>query len=181
MLDPADQKLLLAALDAIQNRPNGPVNLLLQLQLEYSNGDREFGGVESQIWDLLAEAPLTHDVIQRLGRLLRWFDNQSNIADWAGDTVNNTAERRQRLYEKLALPTPVRERMDNLHRVMTAERPILISEKHEKWYTEERKNSRAFYWRHLESYLRDEWKDEDNLQLLDRSSDEIVDRLSDPL
>ena len=53
MFDATDQKLLLAALDAIQNRPNGPANLLLQLQLEYSNCDREFDSetVEPRLWD----------------------------------------------------------------------------------------------------------------------------------
>ena len=179
----ADRSGLLAAIEAVRSRPNGPIRILNQLRLEYDEAATEYDDdkLESEVWDFMKSAPQNHDVIQRFGLMLRTFDATGTIEPWCEKTANNSEERRGLIYKKLGLPTEVAARLDSELPFMEVERPILIAEDHEKWYTSERKGSTGIYWQNLKKVLREQWNDDENLGLLDRASDEIVGRLSDPL
>ena len=168
---------LLSAIEAIRSRSNGPIRLLSQLRLEYDEVDTNFDGaaVENEVWDIIESAPQNHDIIQRFGLMLRTFDAVGTIEPWVNGTANNTEERRELVYKKLGIPESVAKRMDHDHQFMEVERPILIADEHEEWYTSERKRARGVYWRHLHELLRLQWNDDNNLGLLERDQNRSFD------
>ena len=69
-----------------------------------------------------------------------------------------------------------------LRPVLHLGRPTVISEKFTRWYTRARASEREFYWPLYKEYLRNQrnWSELD-LGSLDLASDEVVERLADPL
>jgi hypothetical protein len=176
------EKVLINAIDEVARRKNGPASIIGQLKMEVENLELDLDEsiLEETTHNILLERPLKDDAIQAIGKLLRKFDAEgANV--WTKGTENNTEERRRLLYKKLSLPETIISRLDKDHPYAKVDRPLLITEDYEKWYTPERKKSDSFYWEHLYDYLEAEWKDPDNLAVLDRASDSIVGLLADPL
>ncbi|MBZ4408970.1 Z1 domain-containing protein [Myxococcus sp. XM-1-1-1] len=103
-------------------------------------------------------------------------------APWTAGTPPNSRERRQHIYELLAVDARFRALCDTLIPARTdVEEPTVIAEKHEPWYIAERKAKHTFYWEAYKRQLREVngWP-EGNIIDLDRTTDQIVERLSDP-
>jgi hypothetical protein len=100
---------------------------------------------------------------------------------WTESTGGNTRERRDVIYGLLELTSAQRDRCELLipPRLDYVE-PAVIAAEHEDWYTVDRRTKR-FYWMAYSAYLRKErhWPEE-SLVDLDRATDLIVERLSDP-
>jgi hypothetical protein len=183
MTESLNEDFLSAAVDAIRARRK-PIKLMSQLSLEYENAERDISReiLSEILWNWLAETPAHSDAMQHIGVMLRALDAIGSIEEWVEGTTNNTQARRQLIYKKLGFPENIVARMELEHRFAKIPTPVLISEEHEVWYSAKRKYApQSIYWRQLEQILREQWNDDDNLSLLDRASDEIVSRLSDPL
>lgn len=113
-------------------------------------------------------------------RYLHRWDHMD--AAWADGTAANTLERRQHIYALLQVDDAFRNRCNLLIPArVNVEEPTVIAVEHQEWYTPERKAAHNFYWSAYKKYLREEnnWP-EPSIIDLDRTTDLIVERLSDP-
>ena len=112
--------------------------------------------------------------------LARW--DHAPEADWTNGTIPNSAERRARVYELLDIGPLLREDLDGKIPFFSDAEPVLIiADKFEPWYTDERRAGSTFYWeafaRHLETS--NGW-DPESVLSIDESTSAVVERLSDP-
>ncbi|NRD48803.1 Z1 domain-containing protein [Corallococcus exiguus] len=133
---------------------------------------------------LIAEELLSEDANATpralLTRFLHRWDHMD--ASWADKTKPNTHERRQRIYKLLEVTDEFRTKCDRLIPArVEVEEPTVIADQHEEWYSEARKGQHGFYWNAYTRYLREEnhWA-EPSIIDLDRATDLVVERLSDP-
>ena len=82
----------------------------------------------------------------------------------------------------LGLPAGSAAALARLRPVLQPNRTIVISEKFTRWYTRARALEREFYWPNYKDYLRQKrnWA-ETALDSLDLATDEVMERLADPL
>lgn len=118
-------------------------------------------------------------VFVTLARRLRDWDAVENV-DWIAGTTSLTTARRRRAYDLLALQDGEREWCDEQVPVFKGEPAVVIAEKHEVWYTPDRRLRSDFYWKALTGHLRGQGWDDDSAASLDVSSTRVVERLSDP-
>ncbi len=183
MSDNTELALLTSALGAMgtSSLDAGPLPLLREL-LDAAR-KRRLALVESGARHILQEI-LSEDensparnVFTR--SLIQW-DHVDAV--WAGGNAPNTVERRSKIYDLLDVPPAFRERCDHLIPArLDVEEPAVIAEDHADWYTPERKTTRCFFWNAYRRYLQgvNHWPEESIIDL-DRSTDLIVERLSDP-
>jgi hypothetical protein len=97
-----------------------------------------------------------------------------------GATEPRTVERRQRILELLRIPPVARERLTEIAPVATM-RTTVISLRWKPWYTEKRRIASALYWPHYREHLLSQpgWSGE-SVAALDKATDDVVQRLSDP-
>lgn len=100
---------------------------------------------------------------------------------WAEATEPATPERRERIYQLLDLSSEARDRLDDAFPSASRLDTMIVDPNHwTPWYDEERRSSHDFYWRAYRGVLEKKGWDVDALATLDRSTSEIVQRLSDP-
>jgi hypothetical protein len=119
-----------------------------------------------------------HRVLQV--HMARW-DHAEN-SEWTDGTSANTPERRTRVYDLLQLDVALRQSLDEKIPFFPAgDQTLIIAERFERWYTEERKAGSTFYWDAFARYLEtvNGW-DQDSIMDLDRSTTAVVERISDP-
>lgn len=104
-------------------------------------------------------------------------------ADWANSSKPNTRARRDAIYDAMAMTEDERRAIDNALPFFEAE-PITViaSKRWERWYTEERRAGRTYYWNAFAGYLRETqgWLEESILSL-DETTTAVVERLADPI
>jgi hypothetical protein len=126
----------------------------------------------------LGDASSGDEAVGAFRRALAGWDNEAS-ADWIESTGQNTVERRGIIYDALGLDADFRRLCESKFPFHRREPPVVIAERHERWYDETRRG-RNFYWsayrRQLESQT---WTDE-AVAGLDDSTNRVVERLSDP-
>ncbi|WP_406077242.1 Z1 domain-containing protein [Micromonospora sp. NBC_00858] len=165
-----------AALDAMQ-RP-GPKRLHALAAM--------LGGDAPDIAD--GSALLTHlrdvgpeDALrQQFAHTLAAWDHEQSSATWTDGTSRNTAERRAAVIAALGVDEPTADLFADLFPYAAADGPIVIADDWEEWRTPERRTERNFYWAHYHRYLLDKWRNPDAVADLDKATEEVVRRLSDP-
>lgn len=135
--------------------------------------------VEDLILHLSTSGPNDAAAMSLRRRLVAWDHEES--PSWAADTARNTEGRRGLIYELLGLDADARAFLGTHFPPAFLERPIVIAEDHEHWWTPARKSDRDFYWRSVSRYLREtRGFPEENLQSLDEATDDIISRIADP-
>jgi len=158
----------------------GPADLLKRVNIDREGADV----VTSQ--DLVAF--LNDDNQQSNTGLLRlalalsnWdFEPEPNWDNRDVTTEPRTPERRQKVYKLLRLPADAASRLDIIAPVATM-RTTVISTRWTPWYTEQRRVKSEFYWPQYREHLLHQsgWSAE-SVAALDKASDDVVQRLSDP-
>lgn len=133
--------------------------------------------------DLLArlQKASPDDPVRNLLRtsLVSW--DYAEAPDWADGTARNTRERRDRIYQRLALDPQLTSQLDDDLPFAPVEGVIVVADKFKPWYTEEVRRARNFYWRAYENYLRDvRHFDPVNVKTLDDATDQVMERLTNP-
>jgi hypothetical protein len=113
-----------------------------------------------------------------LGRAL-WRWDCAQEPSWAEGSRPQTAERRAVAYRLLGLTGDAASTVTRRIPLPTAERPVVIAQEHRRWYPPN--NLTEFYWKAYVDYLRNRnrWE-EASINMLDVSTNEILQRLSDP-
>ncbi|MBH0097614.1 Z1 domain-containing protein [Salinibacterium sp. NSLL150] len=102
-------------------------------------------------------------------------------APWSTGTKPWSAERRDLIYERLELSTGAREELDTkIPSASQMDAMIVDSELWNPWYTADRQRSNDFYWQAYRGVLERKGWDVDALTNLNKSTTDIVGRLSDP-
>ena len=165
----------ISALGAMHDRPKG---LLVRAEIEA--GDYGGGEVsEGSLLDYLAGANPNDPLRQNLGlRLAKW--DAASSQEWSQEP-GGTTERRQTTYDLLGLGDELRNWLTTHYPPHDEGTIIITSDEWDPWYSADKRQSR-FYWDAYEKYLRDlkKWPSE-AVQDLDSASDQIVERLADPM
>lgn len=100
---------------------------------------------------------------------------------WTKDTVRNTPERRQLIYQRLCLREQFADVMDRVLPFAPSDPVIVVSEKFRRWYTPDRKEARSYYWDVYRKYLSEvRGFHPENVEALGDATDAVVERLTDP-
>jgi hypothetical protein len=152
----------------------------LSRALDYASEDAP-GGTDVDADTLLAQLQAAGPGDMMLGlvrrKLAKW-DNEH--ADWAGNTLINTAERRALIYQKLELDADWIAFADERLPFQPIARPTIIATEHAQWYSPAIRESRDYYWSCYARQLEAQGWHEDSLIQLNDSTASIVERLADP-
>ena len=131
---------------------------------------------------LLEDALPVNPIVIALGEVVSKLDATTEEHQWTQGTQPFSTERRDVACRLLGLPPKSIGELARLRPVMHLRRPTVISEEFTRWYTRERATEREFYWPCYRNYLRNKrnWTELD-LRSLDLASDEVIERLADPL
>ena len=178
-------KVLQAAIDAMGSRSDslGPRPLLATLLEAFKNRRIDAATEDAE---RLAEALLPDDPNEHLalkwGEALRTWDHLE-LGEWTRGTERHSRERRDLIYELLEMPQGWNRRCEDKHapRLSSFEAVPVIGAEWTPWYDQSRKELRRFFWSHYKDYLLNTqgWP-EASVQNLDRDSNAIVGRLTDP-
>ncbi|MFG3052769.1 Z1 domain-containing protein [Kitasatospora sp. NPDC048239] len=126
---------------------------------------------------LIAAAPDDPLLVLWEKYLSEWDFQES--PDWSGAGAR-TGERRADAYGRLGLDADVCKSLTAAVPVPTEPGATVISTEHEAWFNRDTAAARSFYWEHYAEHLRAKgWKGE-AIAALDESSQQVVERLSDP-
>lgn len=159
----------------------GPANLLKRVNIDREDGDTVTSNDLIQF--LNDDNQQSNTGLLRLTLALSNWDFEPEPA-WdtgkAGTTEPRTLERRLRIYDLLRIPSQAAQRLDEIAPVATM-RTAVISLRWKPWYTPERRIASALYWPHYRDHLLRQpgWNGE-SVAALDKATDEVVQRLSDP-
>jgi hypothetical protein len=111
--------------------------------------------------------------------LVAW--DYEEAPEWVAGTSRNTRERRDLIYQKLAMDSELSTQIDEDLPFAPVEGVIVVAEKFTPWYTEEVRRARNFYWRAYQSYLREvRGFDPVNIETLDDATLQVMERLTNP-
>ena len=165
------------SLDAMKS--TGPRPLLVRMELEAQLNGHQIESAEASLHAAL-EAPSGDSVLSaRLRTQLALWDAEG-VSEWAQGTAPKTADRRSRVYERLALPEALQERLTVLFPVATDGGGVVISTDFESWYADSLKDRPSFYWDHYSEYLCAKGWDPDNVANLGLATGRVIERLADP-
>ncbi len=160
-------------------KTTGPRNLLARMEMEAQLSGHQITSVEASLYAAL-QAPSGDSVLAARFRTQLALWDAEGVSEWAVGTVPKTADRRGRVYEQLALPEVLQERLTVLFPVATDGGGVVISTSFEPWYAESLKDRPSFYWDHYSEYLRAKGWDPDNVANLGLATGRVVERLADP-
>jgi hypothetical protein len=158
----------------------GPLPLDTQLQTAAGHRRVELGedGLR-QVRDALISDDVNHPSRVLFSRMLHRWDFL-RTPGWGAGTAPNTADRRTRIYELLAVDAEFKRQCDErIPARLGSLEPTLITDQHQPWYGPERR-LRNFYWNGYKRYLRAQGWDDSAINQLDRSTELVVERLDDP-
>ena len=102
-------------------------------------------------------------------------------APWTEQTLRNTRERRDRVYELIGAAPELRKAIDDRLPYAPWQRPILIAVRHSRWYDDQVQSGRDFYWSRYRDYLEKVRGFRSTpLQQLGEDTTLVVERLADP-
>ncbi|GAA1749109.1 Z1 domain-containing protein [Streptomonospora arabica] len=110
--------------------------------------------------------------------LTRW-DTAAPGPPWTAETPSCTRERRRHVYEQLRIAAGVAGLLDEYFPLTHESGDVLIADTWERWYSDELRDARGYYWHHYRDLLLEKWEG-DAVARLDGATTEIVQRLSDP-
>ena len=111
--------------------------------------------------------------------LAQW-DAQTDPA-WGASTEPSSVDRRERIYELLELSSDARERLDTEFPSAARLDTMIVDPEHWlPWYDDDRRSANDFYWHAYRGVLEDKGWDAAAIANLDKSTSDIVGRLSDP-
>ena len=170
-------EILAAALNVMVN---GPARLSAALAAApmLANIEGEFT-CEGLLARLQQTSP--DDPVRNLLRtsLVAW--DYAKAPSWAAGSLRNTRERRDLVYERLALEAGLAAEIDDDLPFASVEEVIVVADKFTRWYTDEVKRARNFYWHAYDSYLREaRGFDPLNVGILDEATNEAMERLTNP-
>jgi len=172
---------LVAGMDRILRIANEPRPLTTLGQAAELLDGTHYEVTEDRIRQVLDDeswaGPL-HRVLR--AHLARWDHAESG--GWTGGTSPNTRERRARVYQLLQLDGALQQSLDEKVPFFPGgDATLIIADKFERWYTDERRAGSTFYWDAFSRYLDNVngW-DQDSIIDLDRSTTAVVERISDP-
>lgn len=134
----------------------------------------------SELLDLLKTASPDDPVRNRFrSSLIAWdYDEHGS---WHDGSLRNTDERRARIYSLLGLMPPFIEFLESALPYARLDPIITVSDRFTQWFSDDRKNSRNYYWSAYKTYLGSVRNfDPANLEMLDEATDRVVERLTDP-
>lgn len=159
----------------------GPANLLKRVNVD--RDDEDAVSPNDLIQFLNDDNQQSNTALLRLTLALSNWDFEPEPT-WEkredGETEPRTEERRQRIYNLMRIPEAAAQRLSDIAPVATM-RTTVISLRWKPWYTEERRIKSAFYWPHYRDHLLSQpgWSGE-SVASLDKATDDVVQRLSDP-
>jgi hypothetical protein len=159
----------------------GPANLLKRVNIDRENADSVTP--EDLVHFLDDDNQQSDTALLRLALALSNWDFEPEPA-WdngeEGATEPRTQQRRQKIYDLLLIPLQAQLRLDEIAPVATM-RTAVISLRWTPWYTEARRVASAFYWPHYRDHILKQpgWTGE-SVAALDKATDAVVQRLSDP-
>lgn len=166
-----------AALDAMT--VSGPQPLDRRLRFEAESKQRpELAEPAALIGFLQSRPPVGDRLLIKLRMTLAGWDADPS-ASWVDGSQPRSRERRDRLYELLAVDPALASALDEVLPVV-ADEAIVISREFKPWYGRVREERAPFYWQHYAEYLsRQKWP-EQAVAALDLNTTRIIERLADP-
>jgi len=164
------------ALQMMQSGPAPLAQVLTDSARVNANGEHlELSALEGH----LASASAGDEVGGILRRALARWDYDSN-ANWTGATPPNSPERRNLIYERMAVGAQFIELCNARLPFLPSVSPIVIASDHARWYTPELRMARRFYWDAYVGQLRKQGWNDESIEQLDASTTGVLERLSDP-
>lgn len=164
------------ALGAMSNTPR---NLVAYLKQPGPDIEEATPAVINGMLDLLLSNDPNDLTRLRFSNLLRSWDNTKE-ATWTAGTARNTAGRRKLIHHLLKSAPLLEQRIDALIPFYPLEEPIIISERHQDWYSPHL-GVRDYYWRTYSRYLQEKrgW-DDASILTMENTTRAIVECLSNP-
>jgi hypothetical protein len=138
---------------------------------------------EMNLSDLCArlQKALPDDPVRNLLRtaLVAW--DYAETPTWADGTLRNTRERRDLIYQRLAIDSDLIAQIDEDLPFAHVEQIIIVARKFIPWYTDDVRRARNFYWNAYDNYLRNVRRfDPSNIVTLDDATKQVLERLTNP-
>jgi hypothetical protein len=168
--------VLNGALGSMQSGPK-PLDRALKASASLNFEQDDFDPV--LVRDHLATAGAGDATAGIFRRALAGWDAEGDES-WTTGTARNSDERRTVIYDLLKLDNDfimIGDRLFPPHRLAP---PVVIAGAHKRWYTNEIRQARNFYWSaYTRQLAAEDWSD-DSIAQLDESTTSIVERLADP-
>jgi Z1 domain len=126
----------------------------------------------------LAEAPVGDRLLVAWRLALASWDAEA-LKDWVAETEPRTLERRNLIYQLLAIGQDLVDCFDSATPPAT-DTTVVISRVFEPWYGRVMAERTPFYWEHYADYLASKHWDPDAIASLGLNTERIVERLGDP-
>ncbi|KXO90511.1 Z1 domain-containing protein [Tsukamurella pseudospumae] len=126
----------------------------------------------------LSDASATDELVEMWRKRLTHWDYAAPTS-WSS-AQPSTTDRRDHIYLGLGLDEALASQLTRLIPVATTDRPVVISETFEQWYSPDTQHGRPFYWPHYEQLLEKKGWSPEAIASLNDASDSVVARLSDP-
>jgi hypothetical protein len=175
-------EIMMMALNRVGGKPGS-----IERELQRASEDEDFTPEvrTADLFQHLEAAGVNDPISVVLHQKLAAWDYEGETV-WSNGTSRNTGARRQWVYGLLKLAPKQAAYCDSHFPYAPAlDPPIAVMDDRpsdwKPWYTEQRRNTRHFYWDAYFKYLRDtkRW-DAKNLAVLDESSRQVIERLQDP-
>lgn len=161
-----------------QIRDTGPEELVYLVGVDLRKTD--LNPTEADVLAATTVADLNDGTRREMHMALAMWDAVTDAA-WAEGTLAATPDRRERVYDLLEITPEARDRLDDEFPSASQMDAMIVDPNHwTPWYDEEHRNAHDFYWRAYRGVLENKGWDVEALATLDRSTNEIVQRLADP-
>lgn len=172
-------KAYLSALKSLEG--DAPKPLLKRASVNAEDLDPEPDVSPERLLEHLRMADANDPLLRLLGLALFDWDNRPNEEPWAGETPQNSPERRARSYHLLGLDADVAACVDKHFPPVRETSTMISTNDFEAWYPPDGLESRAFYWHQYKSHLLNAkaWHP-DAVASLDEDTRRVVARISDP-
>lgn len=156
----------------------GPTPLGVRVAFEAQLRQRPDLAESQALAAYIDQAAIGDRLLSRLRLALAKWDADP-LGTWSDGTAPRTAERRQRIYERLELDETLRETFDAAMPVAKDE-AVVVSRQFQPWYGRVMAERQPFYWAHYAEYLAARGWHEDGIAALDLNTTRVVERLADP-
>lgn len=179
MTEPIDPRIAASTRKILaQIRDTGPEELLFLVQTDLRKTE-----LKPSEGDVIAAATVAelNDPARRAMHMALAVWDATKEPDWGDGTQAATPDRRERIYELLEISESARNTLDDEFPSASQLDAMIVDPNHwTPWYDDEHRAAHDFYWRAYQGVLEGKGWEVDALATLDRSTTEIVQRLSDP-